>query len=237
MRIASPMSPPRPAAEVAVHDAFVTGAAISAWRISWKPPRPISQVAAWPESRTMGDSAASAVNSAPTALAWPGPPVTMAMPGSPVSRPHASAICTAAASWRTCTRSSFVSSAASKSDIMWLPDSVNTCRHSRRSSERATMSAPRSGLVMVRFQFRRARTLARASRRPQGIYSRPAARIKEAAVAPHICDPQRRFVSSFICMDDQDVLALLWPLRCATPPDVCHLGFPPFAQVASIRAP
>ena len=61
MRIASPMSRPSVAAEVAVHDALVTGAAMSAWRISWKPPRPSSQVAAWPESSTIGDSAPSAV--------------------------------------------------------------------------------------------------------------------------------------------------------------------------------
>ena len=55
MRIASPMSRPSVAAEVAVHDALVTGAAMSAWRISWKPPRPSSQVAAWPDSSTIGD--------------------------------------------------------------------------------------------------------------------------------------------------------------------------------------
>ena len=81
MRIASPMSRPSVAVALAVHDALVTGAAMSAWRISWKPPRPSSQVAAWPDSSTIGDSAPSAVNSAPTALAWPGPPVTSAMPG------------------------------------------------------------------------------------------------------------------------------------------------------------
>ena len=46
MRIASPMSRPSVAAEVAVNDALLTGAAMSAWRISWKPPRPSSQVAA-----------------------------------------------------------------------------------------------------------------------------------------------------------------------------------------------
>jgi hypothetical protein len=48
----------------------------------------------------------------------------MAMPGSPVSLPHASAICTAAASWRTCTRSIGRPSAASKRLMMWLPDRV-----------------------------------------------------------------------------------------------------------------
>src|SRR5882724_1223708 len=68
------------------------------------------------------------------------------MPQSPVSRPHASAMWTAAASWRTCTRSSFASIAASKIDMMWLPESVNTRDAPRRSSERATMSAPRSAL-------------------------------------------------------------------------------------------
>ena len=61
MRTASPMSRPSVAAAVAVNDALVTGAAMSACRISWKPPRPSSQVAAWPESSTIGDSAPSAV--------------------------------------------------------------------------------------------------------------------------------------------------------------------------------
>ena len=42
---------PSVAADVAVHDALVTGAAMSAWRISWKPPRPSSHVAAWPEQQ------------------------------------------------------------------------------------------------------------------------------------------------------------------------------------------
>src|ERR1700738_225279 len=72
MPIALPISSPRVAAALAVQDALVTGAAISAWRISWKPPRPSSHVAAWPESSTIGDSAPRAVNRAPTALAWPG---------------------------------------------------------------------------------------------------------------------------------------------------------------------
>src|SRR3954466_11135947 len=71
------------------------------------------------------------------------------MPGLPVSRPHASAMCTAAASCRTCTRSSFASIAASKIDMMWLPESVNTRSHPNRASERATMSAPRSPFSSV----------------------------------------------------------------------------------------
>ena len=82
---------------------------------------------------TIGLSAESAVNSAPTAFAWPGPPVTMAMPGSPVRRPHASAICTVAASWRTWINSSFDAIAASKIDMMWLPDSVKIGRGPSRS--------------------------------------------------------------------------------------------------------
>ena len=118
IRIALSRSWPRVAADVATQDTLVTGAAISACRISWNPPRPSSQVAACPDSSTIGDSAPSAVKRAPTALAWPGPPVTRAMPASPVSRPHASAMWTAAASWRTCTRSSLASSAASKIDMM-----------------------------------------------------------------------------------------------------------------------
>jgi len=41
--------------------ALVTGAAMSAWRISWKAPRPIWSFGAWPESRTTGASAICAV--------------------------------------------------------------------------------------------------------------------------------------------------------------------------------
>ena len=58
-------------------------AAMSAWRSSWKAPRPSSRVPACPDSSTSGESAASAVHSAATALAWPGPPVTRAMPHLP----------------------------------------------------------------------------------------------------------------------------------------------------------
>ena len=74
--------------------------------------------------------------SAAAALAWPGPPVTIAMPGSPVSRPQASAMCTAAASWRVCTSVCPVSIAASNSDMMWLPDSVKIVSWPARSSVR-----------------------------------------------------------------------------------------------------
>ena len=42
----------------------------------------------------------SAPYSAESALRWPGPAVTSATPGRSVSRPQASAMCTAAASWR-----------------------------------------------------------------------------------------------------------------------------------------
>ena len=51
MRIASPMSRPSVSVALDVHDALVTGAAMSAWRNSWKPPRPSSQVAAWPDKQ------------------------------------------------------------------------------------------------------------------------------------------------------------------------------------------
>jgi hypothetical protein len=61
MRIAAAMSRPIVAAERAVHEAFVTGRAISACATSWKPPRPTSSDATWPESSTSGDSAACAV--------------------------------------------------------------------------------------------------------------------------------------------------------------------------------
>ena len=59
-----------------------------------------------------------AVHSAPTALACPGPPVTSAMPHSPVRRAQASAMCTAAASWRTCTSFRPVPMAASNTGMM-----------------------------------------------------------------------------------------------------------------------
>src|SRR5262245_38532076 len=65
------------------------------------------------------------------------------MPASPVSRPHASAMWTAAASCLTWISGSFASSAASNTGITWLPDSVNTCRISAAASVRATTSAPR----------------------------------------------------------------------------------------------
>ena len=48
----------------------------------------------------------------------PGPPVTSAMPHSPVRRAQASAMCTAAASWRTCTSFRPVPIAASKTGMM-----------------------------------------------------------------------------------------------------------------------
>ena len=149
MRIALATSMPRRAASVAIQDAFATGAAISAWRSSWKPPRPSWVVSVWPDSSTTGDSCPSAVISAAVALAWPGPPVTMARPGRPVSRPKASAACTAAASWRVCTRSSREPIAASNSDMMWLPDRVKSVVCPARSSVRTTMSAPRVDWVIL----------------------------------------------------------------------------------------
>src|SRR5688572_4381637 len=65
------------------------------------------------------------------------------MPTSPVRRPQASAMWTAAASWRTWTIGSFASSAASNTDITWLPESANTWRVPARASPRAMRSAPR----------------------------------------------------------------------------------------------
>src|SRR5258706_8255025 len=61
------------------------------------------------------------------------------MPVSPVIRAYASAMCTAAASWRTWTRSIPASSAASKTGMMWLPDSVKM--RFTPASERAATSA------------------------------------------------------------------------------------------------
>ena len=101
MRTASASSVPSVAAERATHDALVTGSAMSAWRSSWKAPRPTSLRPACPDNSTSGDSPACAVHSAAAALVKPAPPLTQAMPHWPVRRPHASAMCTAAASWRT----------------------------------------------------------------------------------------------------------------------------------------
>src|SRR5258706_7626161 len=61
------------------------------------------------------------------------------MPVSPVIRAYASAMCTAAASWRTWTRSMPASSAASKTGMMWLPDNVKM--RFTPASERAATSA------------------------------------------------------------------------------------------------
>src|SRR3954471_18230109 len=66
------------------------------------------------------------------------------MPTSPVSRAHASAMCTAAASWRTCTSSMPASSAASKTGMMWLPDSVKMRATPAWLSAAASASAPRA---------------------------------------------------------------------------------------------
>ena len=83
---------------------------------------------------------------AAAALVKPGPPVTSAMPHWPVSRPQASAMCTAAASWRTWISLSRVPIAASNSGMMWLPESVKIVVRPAASSVRATMSAP---LILV----------------------------------------------------------------------------------------
>jgi hypothetical protein len=89
------------------------------------------------------------VQSAAAALVKPAPPLTQTMPHCPLRRPQASAMCTAAASCRTWMSLSPVSSAASNSDMMWLPDSVNTVRSSAASSVRATISAPLIGFGIV----------------------------------------------------------------------------------------
>ena len=80
------------AVDCAVHDALVTGAAISACLISWNAPSPSSRNGACPESRTTGISPHLAVYKALIALACPGPPVTSATPTLPVMRAQASAM-------------------------------------------------------------------------------------------------------------------------------------------------
>ena len=64
-------------------------------------------------------------------------------------RPHASAMCTAAASWRTWISRSRVPIAASNSGMMWLPESVKIVVSPAASSVRATMSAPRTSVGML----------------------------------------------------------------------------------------
>jgi hypothetical protein len=90
-----------------------------------------------------GDSAINAVYSADTALAWPGPPVTRATPTSPVSRAQASAMCTAAASWRVWISRIPLPSSASNTGMMWLPDSVKTIFTPARCRACTSRSAPR----------------------------------------------------------------------------------------------
>ena len=92
---------PRPSTCCAVHAAFVMGAATAAWSSAWKAPRPASCVPAWPDSSSMGASLACATGSAAQAFVWPCPPVTSATPSALPSLAYASAMCTAAASWRT----------------------------------------------------------------------------------------------------------------------------------------
>ncbi len=77
-RCARPRRARRPALPpiAPVQDALVTGAAISAWRSSWKAPRPTSLTPACPDSSTSGDSAACAVQRAAAALVKPAPPLT-----------------------------------------------------------------------------------------------------------------------------------------------------------------
>ena len=60
-RQARAMSAPSVATDCAVQEAFVTGKAISACRISWNAPLPSSSSGAWPEISTSGDSEANAV--------------------------------------------------------------------------------------------------------------------------------------------------------------------------------
>ena len=106
MRIAFATSTPSVSAAVAIQEAFATGAAISAWRSSWKPPRPSWVVSVWPDSSTSGDSWPSAVISAGGGVGVAGAAGDhgdAGLAGQPA--PKASAACTAAASWRVCTRS------------------------------------------------------------------------------------------------------------------------------------
>src|SRR6187549_3574982 len=62
-------------------------------------------------------------------------------------RAQASAMCTAAASWRTCRIGSFASSAASNTGITWLPESANSWRVPASARPCAMRSAPRIRLL------------------------------------------------------------------------------------------
>jgi hypothetical protein len=61
MRMARARSSARASGPAQVHEALHTGAAISAWRISWKAPMPSWPWGAWPDSSTTGASAMAAV--------------------------------------------------------------------------------------------------------------------------------------------------------------------------------
>ena len=58
-------------------------------------------------------------------------------------------MCTAAASWRTCSKPSLEPSTASKIGMMWLPDRVKTCEQPASSRARTTRSAPRIELAIT----------------------------------------------------------------------------------------
>ena len=140
-RHARAKSPAIRSGSVQVQDALQTFAASPAWSISWNAPAPGRPDGDAPESSTSGDSAHCATYRADSVLANPGPAVTIATPGRPLSRPMASAACTAAASWRTWISSSGTSIAASNSDMIWLPESVKTCRVPLATMARTSASA------------------------------------------------------------------------------------------------
>ena len=88
---------------VTIHEPLVTGAAMATCSISWVAPRPRSERGAEPLMESTGPSEWRALVSPGMALANPGV-VYMATPGEPVTLAQASAMCTAAASWRVSTK-------------------------------------------------------------------------------------------------------------------------------------
>ena len=124
-RIARARSWPSLDGSDAVHDALAIRPAISACGISWKAPCPSRERGEQPLRTTSGDSAMAATYIEVSVLVNPGPAVTRAIPGSPVNRPQASAMWTAAASCRTWINSIPLPIVASKTGMIWLPESEN----------------------------------------------------------------------------------------------------------------
>ena len=130
------------AAWVTRDECLVSGALIAAWSISWNEPQPSSDSGESPESSSTGLSDCSAEYSGPMPLEMPGAAVSMATPIWPVTWAQASAMNTAAASWRTCTMRMPASMQASYSGMIWLPERLKIVVTPRRARVWMTSCAP-----------------------------------------------------------------------------------------------